>query len=142
MQLRCMPCIVVGHLFGNLLERHPSHTFLNPGAPVVSRVFQPGDVLPPRFRETLQRRLELQLDVIALLRDDIPLEVAELRIVLLDDARDAHPITLDLEIGEMPRLLHRRERAVHAADAEPVLGDGSDEVAELLGEGAEKFVHE
>jgi len=141
MQLRCMPCIMLGHHLGDARQRHAAHAFLIPASLQVVRALQRGDVLRSRFFEAPQRRLDLELQILPLLADDVAPEILQLRILFTEDALDPLAIAFDFEIREMPRLLDRGKRPALPAHAEPLLRYRGDELAQLLGEGAEGIEH-
>ena len=109
--------VVLSHHLSDALQGDvSSHAFLGGTARTLlgSGRLQSRDVRRTRGRESLQRRLEIELDVPTLLSDAVAFEIGEVRPIAAQQLLDPRTVTFDLEIGKMPRLLHRREETVDA----------------------------
>ena len=141
MQLRCMPCVVLGHHLGNARQRHPPHAFLMPRTLAVARILQRRHVLQPRLFEPHQRRLQFELQILPLRRNQVAAKIRQLRVMLSLNPPYPLPIPLHLQIRQMPRLLHRGEQPIRPTHAQPLRRHTRDELAKVLREGAKVLEH-
>ncbi len=139
----CVPCIVLGHHLHDPRDRHPPHPVLLSHALYLLRgePLDPLDVARPGVLKLCQRRLEVQFPIPPLLRDDVSLEVRQLRIILGQHLLDTQAVALRLQVREVPRLLDEGKRPVRRALPQTRMRCGREKRAKLGREGAEFVDH-
>src|SRR5205823_1236027 len=127
--------VVLSHHLSDALQADVSSQAFLSGtvrALLRGRAAQTGDVRCARRLESLQRRLELQLEITTARGDLVALEIVKVRAIAAQQLRDARTVTFDLQIGKMPRLLHPREETVDAT-TQPIDRNGRERRAQLAG---------